>query len=108
GTQPTSTRTNTPVATRTHLPTLTPTACSNCPTPLGSATPTPTPTFCASQQLLFESFESGTLGLFSSVATATPATIAGWSAVTTTAHTGTYSAFAPDLGTFSDQRLTSI
>jgi plastocyanin/subtilisin-like proprotein convertase family protein len=105
GTQPTSTRTATPPPTRTQQPappwmTYTPTR---------THTANPTPTFCAAQQLLVEGFESGTLDLFSSVATATPTTIpAGWRAVTTTSYLGNYSAFAPDLGTLSEQWLTNI
>src|SRR5204863_3432117 len=68
------------------------------PTP-ATATSTPTATFCNPQQPFFEGFESGSLGLFSTVTTATPTSVpAGWRAVTNTVYSGSYSAFAPDLG----------
>src|SRR5207253_8095667 len=47
-----------------------------------------------------EGFESGTLGLFHSDGSP------GWSAATGNPHTGVYSAYAPDVGYVSDQRLT--
>lgn len=104
GTQATATRTFTPSSTRTSVPSPPWTGTST-----GTPTKTATATFCAPQQPLIEGFESGTLGLFGSQTIATPTTIpAGWRAVTTTAYLGAYSAFAPDLGTLSDQRLTSI
>src|SRR5436190_8102743 len=69
---------------------------------------TPTATFCAPTTPLNEGFESGTLGTFaSSVATCVPGGC-GWASVTTAAHTGTHSAFAPDVSNIADQRLTSL
>ncbi len=51
--------------------------------------------------VLFEGFESGTLGKFHTAGDAP-----GWSAVTTAAKTGTHSAFAPGVDGLSDQQLT--
>ena len=48
-----------------------------------------------------EGFESGTLGIFSS--SGSP----GWNAVTGDPHSGSYSAFAPDVSNVSDQRLVT-
>lgn len=56
---------------------------------------------------LQEGFESGSLGASafrSEVATCTSGGC-GWSVVNTDKHTGTYSAFAPDVANVSDQRL---
>ncbi len=87
-------------------PTATPTLTGTPPT----ATPTVTLTatsVCASTQLLTEGFESGTLGAFvSSVPTCVPGGC-GWTSVTTAAHSGTHSAFAPDVPNISDQILTT-
>ena len=88
GTPPTVTRT--PTSTRTSAPTSTPTA---------TATP------CSLQPI--EGFESGTLGTYVSVvATCVPGGC-GWNSVTTAAHSGTHSAFAPDLDNISDQYLVT-
>jgi hypothetical protein len=90
GTPPTAT--NTP----TNTPTGTPTS-SNTPTPTQSFTPTAGP--CT--QPILEGFESGTLGIFHS--SGSP----GWSAVTTSSHSGVYSAFVPDVASVADQQLTT-
>ena len=69
--------------------------------PLGN--PNPDQVFRLSgtaQTLLPESFEAGTLGAFWS--SGSP----GWSNVSDTSHSPTHSAFAPDVTTVSDQRLT--
>ena len=93
---PTPTVTGTPpTATNTRTPTST-TAPTNTNTP--TLTPSPTPTICG--QPLVEGFETGSLNSFSS--TGTP----GWTVVTTAAHSGGHSAFAPDPATITDQRLT--
>lgn len=55
----------------------------------------------AHAQTVSEDFEDGTLGAFSS--SGSP----GWSASTTRAYTGSYSAHAPDVSYISDLRLTS-
>jgi hypothetical protein len=52
--------------------------------------------------LLNEGFEQSTLGGFTASGDAP-----GWGPVATSVHSGYYSAFAPDLGIQSDQRLTS-
>lgn len=103
GTQPTRTPTHTPTISRT--PTLTPTITLTrtrtiSPSPTFTTTPTFTPTFGPCVLPIIEDFESGTLGLFNSAGSP------GWSAVTTDQHSGLYSAFAPDVPTVSDQRLT--
>src|SRR5204863_5802764 len=72
------------------------------PTNTSTYTPTYTPTFGPCVQPIIEDFESGTLGLFSS--SGSP----GWSPVTTDAHSGQYSAFAPDVPNVSDQRMELI
>src|SRR5437763_215969 len=73
------------------------------PTRLSATASSPSP-----PSPLSEGFESGTLGAFASaVATCVPGGC-GWSAVTTAAHTGTFSAFSPDLANITDQRLTTI
>ncbi|MFL5732327.1 MAG: dockerin type I domain-containing protein [Chloroflexia bacterium] len=82
----------TPTPTPTYTPTWTPTFT---PTP----TNTPTGTVCPPQTPVAEGFEGGNLGQFST--SGTP----GWSPVTTGAHTGTHSAFAPNLSSVTDQRL---
>jgi hypothetical protein len=95
---PTPTVTGTPP---TNTPTVTPTN-----TVAATNTPTPTLTPCAAGPI--EGFESGTLGTYASaVATCAPGGC-GWAAVTTAAHSGTHSAFAPDLPDITDQRLTTI
>ncbi len=68
------------------------------PTPIP---PTPTPTATPNNCTVTEGFESATLGIFT--ADGTPA----WTAVTTQAHSGSYSAFAPDGSTVTDTRLQS-
>jgi N-acetylneuraminic acid mutarotase len=94
GTPPTATRTSTSAPTNTATNTI-----------VASSTPTPIPTVCGATT---EGFESGTLGTYASaVATCAPGGC-GWAAVTTAAHTGTHSAFAPDLPDITDQYLTSI
>lgn len=55
---------------------------------------------------LNEGFESGTLNTFSS--TSVPAGTPGWSVVNTAVHTGTFSAFVPDIIGISEQLLTLI
>ncbi len=87
-------------------PTSTPTVTGTPPT--ATRTPTVTPTsVCATTQLLSEGFESGNLGAFvSSVPTCVPGGC-GWASVTTAAHSGARSAFAPDVINISDQILTS-
>ncbi len=55
---------------------------------------------------LSEDFESSTLGAFHSVVPTCVPGGCGWSAVTTDAHTGLYSAFAPDVANVADQQLT--
>jgi hypothetical protein len=74
-----------------------------------TATPVgPTATPCALVPVLTEGFESGTLGAFAStVPTCVPGGC-GWNSVTTAAHSGTRSAFAPDLPGITDQYLTTI
>jgi photosystem II stability/assembly factor-like uncharacterized protein len=72
------------------------------PTPTNTPQPTGTPTpFCDATQPLSEGFESGTLGQFSN--TGSP----GWTAVTSAANSGSFSAFAPDNAGITDQRLTT-
>ena len=77
----------------------------------GTPTPTPakpSPTPCLVMPGLSENFESNTLGKFASaVATCVPGGC-GWSAASTAAQGGTYSAFAPDVGGVSDQRLQLV
>ena len=81
GTPPTATNTRTPGPTNTATNTI-----------VASSTPTPVPTVCGGTT---EGFESGTLGTYASaVATCAPGGC-GWAAVTTAAHSGTHSAFAP-------------
>ena len=80
------------------LPTGTPTA--DTAAPPATATPTPCTT-----TLLNEGFESGTLGAFSSAVTTCVPGGCGWNSVTTSAHSGTRSAFAPGVSNVSDQRL---
>jgi hypothetical protein len=116
GTPPTFIPTQTPTATSTHTPSRTPTrtvtgtppTSTNTRTPTQTPTPadTPTarPTGCVVQTLLQEGFEDGTLGAFTSEAD--PATAPGWQPVTDYTHTGAYSAFAPDIPTYSRQWLT--
>ena len=77
--------------------------------PVGAqGTPTPTPILtpaCAVTPWLSEGFESGTLGAFASVvSTCTPGGC-GWSSTTSAQHTGTYSAFSPDVNNVADQQL---
>jgi uncharacterized delta-60 repeat protein len=86
----------------TPTPTNTPTAS---PTPTSTFTATPTP-FCTPSVPLNETFESGTLGTFTSVVPTCAPGGCGWASVTTAAHAGTRSAFAPDLSGVSDQQLT--
>ncbi|HET6261500.1 MAG TPA: hypothetical protein VFG99_04595, partial [Chloroflexia bacterium] len=85
-----------------------PTATTAAPTIAAGGTATPTP--CVnSTQLLFEGFESGTLGLFTSTviisSTFTPVPTPGWAVSTATPRTGSYAAFAPDPDRITDQRL---
>ncbi|HYP39171.1 MAG TPA: S-layer homology domain-containing protein [Chloroflexia bacterium] len=85
-----------------------PTATTAAPTIAAGGTATPTP--CVnSTQLLFEGFESGTLGLFTSTviisSTATPVPTPGWAASTATPRSGSYAAFAPGPDRITDQRL---
>ena len=68
-------------------------------------TSTPTPT-CTPVTPLNETFESGTLGVFSSVVTTCVPGGCGWASVTTAAHGGSRSAFAADLADVTDQQLT--
>lgn len=109
---PSATPSNTPCATCTSTSTRTPTGTAtgtftSTATPTATVTPTSTPTFCVVQTPLSEGFESGTLNSFSSsVATCVPGGC-GWVASTVTAHSGTYSAFVPDVANISDQRLAS-
>jgi hypothetical protein len=91
---PTPTVTGTPTATSTPTTTGTP--------PTATSTPV-----CSTLQLLGEGFESGTLGAFvSSVPTCVPGGC-GWAVVTTAAHGGARSAFAPDVTNIADQWLTT-
>ena len=77
-------------------------------TPTQTATNTPTPTLTPCAVGPIEGFESGTLGTYASaVATCVPGGC-GWSSVTTAFHSGTHSAFAPDLANITDQYLTTI
>ena len=82
GTPPTATNTRTPTsstATGTSTRTL---------------TPSPVPTVCGG---VTEGFESGTLGTYTSSVAACDPGGCGWASVTTAFHSGTHSAFAPDL-----------
>jgi hypothetical protein len=84
----------------TPTPTITGTPPTSTPTVTATSTP------CAVGPA--EGFESGTLGTYASaVATCAPGGC-GWAAVTTAAHSGTHSAFAPDLPDITDQYLTTI
>jgi hypothetical protein len=84
-----------PTATATVMPTLTPTP-----------TETPAGTPCIVQSTPYtEGFESGTLHSFTSQVAQCSTGGCGWSAVTTGAHSGTYSAFAPNIQSISDQRM---
>jgi hypothetical protein len=88
-------------------PTPTGTLPTSTPTNTSTRTPTPTATPCAVQTPLSEGFESGTLSTFSSsVPTCVPGGC-GWNAVTTAAHSGTFSAFSPDVTNVADQILTT-
>ena len=61
------------------------------------------PTVC--ETLLSEGFESGSLGQFTSTVVTCVGGGCGWGASTVSPHTGTYSAFAPNVSNVSDQRL---
>jgi tartrate-resistant acid phosphatase type 5 len=76
------------------------------PTNTPGNTPTATSTPCNPSQPLFEGFESGTLGAFSSAVPTCAPGGCGWIAATSP-HSGTYSAFAPDGAGVSDQQLVS-
>jgi hypothetical protein len=90
----------------TPTPTVTGTPPTTTPTRTSTNTPTATLTPCAAGPS--EGFESGTLGVYTStVATCVPGGC-GWNSVTTAAHSGTRSAFAPDLSNITDQYLTTI
>lgn len=81
--------------------TSSPTQPADTSTPLSSATATS----CSVTAVLDEGFDSGTLGRFvNDVATCVPGGCQ-WLAVSPTPHTGTYSAFAPDVDDVADQRL---
>jgi hypothetical protein len=80
--------------------------CTPTPTRTATRTPTATPTACI-MTIISNGFESGTLeGYTSVVATCVPGGC-GWTNVTTAAHTGVRSLFAPDVNEPSDQQLTS-
>jgi hypothetical protein len=91
----------TPTPTRTGTP---PTVTRTATTAAATVTPTFSPTPCAIGPI--ESFETGLGTYASSVGTCVPGGC-GWTSVTTAAHTGTHSAFAPDLSNISDQYLTT-
>jgi plastocyanin len=95
GTPPTSTRTSTTGATSTGTMTAVVTASS-------TSAVTGTATTCAA---LSEGFESGTLGQFSSVVAQCVPGGCGWTSTTSNPHSGTRSAFAPDLANITDQYL---
>jgi hypothetical protein len=99
---------NTPTPTVTGTPptaTATVTSRPATNTPTATLTPSPTATPCAFTPLFTETFESGTLGVFTSTVGTCPGGGCGWTAVTSDKHSGTYSAFAPDLNHVGDQRL---
>jgi hypothetical protein len=80
--------------------------CTPTPTATRPPTATATSTACVTT-VLSNGFESGTLESYTSVvATCVPGGC-GWTNVTTAAHTGTRSLFAPDVSEPSDQQLTS-
>jgi hypothetical protein len=93
----------TPTATVTGTP---PTATQTSTQPPATVTPTFSPTPCALGPI--ESFETGTLGVYTSTVPVCTPGGCGWSSVTTAAHTGSHSAFAPDVEDVSDQYLTTI
>jgi hypothetical protein len=79
------------------------------PTAVGAqGTPTPSkpsPTPCLAMPGFGEGFESGTLGRFSSVvATCVPGGC-GWTPNSSNTHSGSFSAFSPDLNNVTDQQL---
>jgi hypothetical protein len=87
-------------ATNTAVPTNTPIATS---TRTPAPTATPIPAVCGT--LLTEGFESGTLGQFTNSVVICVGGGCGWTASTTSPHSGTHAAFAPDVSNVSDQRL---
>ncbi len=89
GTPPTSTPTNTSTLTSTS-----------------TRTPSPSPTVCG--VVLAEGFESGTLGAFTSVVPTCVPGGCGWAAQAASPHSGSFSAFAPDVSNISDQQLTLV
>jgi hypothetical protein len=102
-----STLTPTPTggpATSTRSPTVSPPrTATGTPTGTPTATATYYATPCTLTQPLIEGFESGTLGAFHNESFMAP----GWSAVTTSSHSGVYSAFAPDIPYLSFQHLVT-
>lgn len=72
-----------------------------------TSTNTATPTAaCTPTTPLNETFESGTLSTFTSVAPTCNPGGCGWASVTAAAHGGARSAFVPDLSDITDQQLT--
>ena len=91
GTPPTATSTRTPLPpTATRTPTI---------------TPTPIATSCAVNVLLSETFESGTLGVFTSTTTLGSSP---WDVVTGTVGSGLYAAGVADPNEQADQQLTQV
>jgi hypothetical protein len=104
GTPPTATNTTIPV-TRTPAvpPTYTPGPTN---TPPNTATPqsTATPLPCGINQLLFEGFESGTLGVFTAT-TALGSNLEAWMPTNSAFYSGAWSAHVVNNTGISDQRL---
>ena len=95
---PTATATNSPTGTNTPTSTITPTSTN---------TPTSTSTPCTVSAFFTETFESGTLGNSHRACLPAYRVTAVGCPLTDTAHSGIRSAFAPDRGNTSDQRLTT-
>lgn len=102
--------TNTPVVpSATRTVSGTPRTATNTPvTPSATSTmtgtpPTATATVCST--LFSEEFEGGTLGQFTSIVTQCAGSGCGWVSSSADPHSGGESAFAPNRGNISDQRL---
>jgi uncharacterized delta-60 repeat protein len=91
--------------TSTATPTNTPTySATNTPIASATNTATATPTACGTTALN-EGFETGLNTFYSAVPQCNPGGC-GWNTINNASHTGTFSAFAPDVGGVSDQQLT--
>jgi hypothetical protein len=102
GTPPTATRTPANITRTPQVPATYTQGPSSTATSTATARASATPLPCGTNSILFEGFESGTLGVFTTTGSTGPEM---WRATTADARTGLWSAHVPNNGSIADQRM---